>query len=321
MATSSTKALTRACSVTISSGRTFFSRQRLRACAAFARKVRRDRGIQLRGPPALSWDQRSAGMVPLPGSARPIDLAQAVHGIRREHAGAASAARAGAFRERAQGRHRSFCPTLCLPTAFEDGDQVRAPLARQHRPAAEVHGWDVDARHGVVHGGDDLVAVGDADPRVARMRADNRFDFVRNQLARRQGILHAEMAHSNAVANGAADVGVPHVEAEGFQLFADDGADCGPGGRDRESALVNELMTVTKGFFRSSRELMTPSAHHQRGRGQHMGAFGDDAAALFADILDSRVHKSSLWRATVSVLATKTVHGPNILKGCRPVLG
>ena len=70
MAMSSTKALSSACSFTISSGRMFRSRQRFRACAACLTSAMRS-GLSSVTPFSLSA-QRSAGMVPLPGSARPI---------------------------------------------------------------------------------------------------------------------------------------------------------------------------------------------------------------------------------------------------------
>src|ERR1035437_2200756 len=39
-----------------------------------------------------------------------------------------------------------------------------------------------------------------------------------------------------------------------------------------------------------------PRGHHQGGGRQHGGALGDDAAALLADILDSRVHTTPIVR-------------------------
>jgi hypothetical protein len=138
-------------------------------------------GIQLGGArrlvrPALGRNGSIAGQ-------RQADhLTQAVHGVRGEHARAASATRAGALGQRTQ-LGIAHLARAVLANAFEHGDQVRVALARQHRPAAQVNGGDVDAHHGVVHGGNDLVAVGDPNPGIARVRANDRLDFVRNQLA------------------------------------------------------------------------------------------------------------------------------------------
>ncbi len=114
IAMSRMKELTIACSVMISSGRTFFSRQRLSACAAWRVSDRRSGlGSVLR---KVLSTQRSAGMVPLPGSATPrasprqfMELAVNMPAQLPQPGQAVSAS----FRSSPS----VILPTLCLPTA------------------------------------------------------------------------------------------------------------------------------------------------------------------------------------------------------------
>ena len=115
---------------------------------------------------------------------------------------------------------------LQLADAFEHGDQVgllRRGLqvrrqvafggllgdAGRHRAAADEDRRDVDAHRGHQHAGHDLVAVRDADHAVEAMRPDHGLDAIGDQLARGQRILHAAVAHGDAVihADGVEDEG------------------------------------------------------------------------------------------------------------------
>ncbi len=75
-------------------------------------------------------------------------------------------------------------------------------LAGLHRPAGDEDGRDVEAQRRHQHAGRDLVAIGDADHRVGAVGVDHVFDAVGDQLARRQRIEHAVMAHGDAVIDG-----------------------------------------------------------------------------------------------------------------------
>ncbi len=78
------------------------------------------------------------------------------------------------------------------------------------------------ARH--QHAGHDLVAVRDADHAVEAMGADHGLDAVGDQLARGQRILHAAVAHGDAVihADGVEDEGhAARLADEAFDQLAD----------------------------------------------------------------------------------------------------
>ncbi|MPM69946.1 hypothetical protein SDC9_116894 [bioreactor metagenome] len=77
-----------------------------------------------------------------------------------------------------------------------------ARLARRHRPARSEDGRDVDPHRPHQHPRHDLVAVRDADHRVDRMRHHHRLDGVGDDLTARQRVLHAIVAHGDAVADG-----------------------------------------------------------------------------------------------------------------------
>ena len=243
-------------------------------------------GVQLGRAPSIRPPFGGNGSIA--GQRQDDSLAQAVHGVCREHAGAASAAGAGALGQRPQ-LHLAHLPHAMASHALEHGDEVGVPLARQHRPAADVHRRDVDPHHGVVHGRDDLVAVGDADPGVARVGADDGLDLIGDQLARGQRVFHAEMAHGDAVADGSAHVHVPDVEAERLQFVAHNGADpvqvrvprnlVGVGIDHRDERLLQVVERADHAL-----------GHHQRCGREHVRALGDNAAALLADILDAFVH-------------------------------
>ncbi len=136
MAISSTKALTSACSVTISSGRTFCVEAPLQRVRGFLGELDA-LGVQLGRAPAVRPTLGRNGSVA--GQRQADRLAQAVHRIRGEHAGAASAAGAGALGQRAQLRLGHLAHAV-LAHAFEHGDQVRvarrppASARRSRRP-------------------------------------------------------------------------------------------------------------------------------------------------------------------------------------------
>ena len=83
-------------------------------------------------------------------------------------------------------------------------------LARLHRPAGDEHRRDVEAQRRHQHAGRDLVAVRDADQRVGAMGVGHVFDAVGDDLARRQRIEHAVVAHRDAV-----------VDRDGVELLGD----------------------------------------------------------------------------------------------------
>ena len=130
---------------------------------------------------------------------------QAVHRIGGEHARAGAAGRAGGALDHRdvgvgdfvvrRGDHR-----------VDEIDAARAgrelDLARLHRSAGDEHRRDVEAHRRHQHAGRDLVAVRDAHQRVGAMGVGHVFDAVGDELARRQRIEHAVVAHRDAVIHG-----------------------------------------------------------------------------------------------------------------------
>ena len=98
------------------------------------------------------------------------------------------------------GRHLAL---LLCRRADEHVDQVdRLAVGRAaglHRPAADEDRRDVAAHGAHEHAGHDLVAVGDADHAVEAMGLEHRLDAVGDDLAAGQRILHARVAHGDAV--------------------------------------------------------------------------------------------------------------------------
>ena len=65
--------------------------------------------------------------------------------------------------------------------------------------AGDEHAGNVEAQRGHQHAGRDLVAVGDADHGVGAVRVHHVLDAVGDQVARRQRVEHAVVAHRDAV--------------------------------------------------------------------------------------------------------------------------
>ena len=107
-------------------------------------------------------------------------------------------------------------PRLDGAHALEDGDEIdrlAAELSGEHGPAADEDGGDVEPQGRHEHARDDLVAVGDEDEGVEGVGHGHDLDGVGDELAARQGVLHALVAHGDAVAD--ADGGKLHGRAAG----------------------------------------------------------------------------------------------------------
>ncbi len=84
-------------------------------------------------------------------------------------------------------------------------------MARHHRPAGYQDGRDIEPRRRHQHTGDDFVTVRDEDKAVELVRVCKGLDRVGNQLAGSKRILHADMAHRDAVTD--TDCGDEHRRA------------------------------------------------------------------------------------------------------------
>ena len=90
-------------------------------------------------------------------------------------------------------------------------------LARCHRPAGDKQRGDIQPHGGHEHAGHDFVAIGDTDHPVKAVGPDHGLDGVGDDLAGGQRILHAGVAHGDAVADG------DGVELEGHAAGVADG--------------------------------------------------------------------------------------------------
>ncbi len=189
MATSRAKAFSNALGVRMSLGRMFLLHEIDDPPARF--------GEQFIAPGSV------ARMLPLPGSARPSAshrqfMLLAVNMPEQEpQVGQACCFDVGAAGFRSSCRRR-LCRRLQRRVARSIASPVDG-LAGLHRPAADEDRGDVHARRAHHHAGDDLVAVGDADDAVEAVGAEHRLDAVGDQLARGERILHADVAHGDAV--------------------------------------------------------------------------------------------------------------------------
>ena len=130
-------------------------------------------------------------------------LRQAVHRVCGVHACARAAARAGialSFVERRLVHHAGL---VCADRLEGLGQRnlLAAEMACEHRAAGNQNGRDVQAGRRHQHARNDLVAVRDEHQAIELMRLCERLNAVRDQLAARQRILHADVAHRDAVAD------------------------------------------------------------------------------------------------------------------------
>ena len=133
------------------------------------------------------------------------DLGDAVHGVRGEHAGAASAARTGGGFHRVELRVVHLA-RLIRADRLEHGVQIHVAAAAghaagHHRAAGDDHGGQVEAARRHQHAGHDLVAVRDEHHAVKAVGNRHRLAAIGDQLAGGEGILHADMPHGDAVAH------------------------------------------------------------------------------------------------------------------------
>ena len=130
-------------------------------------------------------------------------LGQAVHGVCGVHTRARAAARARA----ALALHQLFVVDQAGLVRADrlkglgERDLLAVVVAGEHRAARDDDGRDVEARRGHQHAGHDLVAVRNEHEAVELVRLRQRLDAVRDQLAAGQRVLHADVAHRDAVAH------------------------------------------------------------------------------------------------------------------------
>ncbi len=143
---------------------------------------------------------------PVPRQRQAERLAQAVHGVGREHARTRTAPRAARLLHRLKVLFR-YLAHVFRPDGLEDGIQVRilprlGVVSRGHGAARSEDGRDARADGADDHARHDLVAVRHADHRVETVRPRHRLDRIGDQFARGKRKLHARVRHGDAVAHG-----------------------------------------------------------------------------------------------------------------------
>ena len=130
-------------------------------------------------------------------------LAQAVHAVGGIHAGAAAAAGTavlGTLLQLFLGDHPGLVGAHGLKH-FGEADLLAIIGASQHGAAGADHGGHVHPHGGHDHTGNDLVAVGHQHHAVELVGHEHGLHAVADQLPAGQGVLHAHMAHGDAVAH------------------------------------------------------------------------------------------------------------------------
>ena len=129
-------------------------------------------------------------------------LGQAVHRVCGVHTCARAAARAGIALCFVEGRLVHHAGLVCADRleGLGQGYLLAAEMACEHRTAGNQNGRDVQACRCHQHTGHDLIAVRDKNQTVQLMRLRKGLYAVRDQLAARQRIFHADVAHRDAVA-------------------------------------------------------------------------------------------------------------------------
>ena len=138
------------------------------------------------------------------GEAHAHDFRQAVHGVRGVHAGAGTAGRADLFFVFPQLGFRNLAGRV-RADRFEHAGKtglVAVNAAGQHGAAGDENGGKVQTGRGHQEAGNVLVAVRDHDEAVKAVGFDHGFGGVRDEVSRNERILHAFVAHGDAVADG-----------------------------------------------------------------------------------------------------------------------
>ena len=133
------------------------------------------------------------------------DLGDTVHGVGGEHAGTAAAAGTRGGFDRVELSVVHLARLICADR-LKHGVQIHVAAAAghaagHHRAAGNDHRGQIQAARRHQHAGNDLVAVRDEHHAVKAVGHGHRLAAVRNQFAGREGILHANVAHRNAVAH------------------------------------------------------------------------------------------------------------------------
>ena len=152
----------------------------------------------------------NGGNGPVPRESQSEGLGDAVHGVRRKHAGTGTAPRTGAILQFAKplpGQRPRLDPSYALEH-IDQVDGITVMDSRHHGPSAYHHGGNIETQRRHKHARHYLVAVRHKHKTVEGMGRGHDFDGIGDQLPAGQGIFHAGVAHGDAVTD--ADRGKCH---------------------------------------------------------------------------------------------------------------
>jgi hypothetical protein len=131
------------------------------------------------------------------------DFRQGVHRVGREEAGAGAATRAALRLEigHLSDIHLAGSELAGCLEGLADADVMAVEASWQHRAARDDDGRDIEASRCHEHARHDLVAVRDQDEAIEARSHRNGLDRIGDELAARERVLHARVAHGDAVAD------------------------------------------------------------------------------------------------------------------------
>ena len=143
-----------------------------------------------------------------PRQRKPQRLADAGHGVRREHAGAAPLGGTRVVLDEREFFVGELADGMGADR-FEDTRDVERlavrPATGKDRAAIEEDRWEIEPRRGHHHARQALVAAGESYQSVEALRVHDRLDRVGNDLPRHEGCAHTFVTHRDAIAHGDRD--------------------------------------------------------------------------------------------------------------------
>ena len=172
----------------------------------------------LREPQARGVHRRDRAVA---GEREAEDLGEAVHRVRGEHPRTGPAGRTGVVLEIKELRGRDPARAQAAH-ALRDvgvGDLAALEAPGEHRAAAHDDRGDVEACGGHQQTGDVLVAGRNEHQAVEGVRDRHRLGRVRDQFARDERVLHADVPHGEAVADRDRGKHYRNASSEGYALL------------------------------------------------------------------------------------------------------
>ncbi len=175
-------------------------RQELPGAPTLARQLD---GPGARAPREDEPGREDGGHGAVAGQRQTQALREATHGIRSEQARAGAAGGTGVVFELGQFVRADSAAEVC-PHRLEHVfvlDPPASVIARQHGPAGDDGGRQVEAGRGHYHAGHDFVTVGDEHQPVEGVSPGHDLHRIGDHLAAREGVVHPFVIHREPVAH------------------------------------------------------------------------------------------------------------------------